>query len=279
MLNIIFAYLYALFANRIMCRYVLLGIVTLSIFSCNEDVNSVDCQKSGPVVSLGAVVNAASCSVADGSINVSASAGKEPYVFSLNDLAGQSSGKFENLAAGIYRVSVRDANGCIASVDNVNLKADDFTFTATITPDNSCLSGSGAVVVDVTSGNPPYTFSLGNGAFTDSNSFSALSEGNHTISVKDNNGCSVFLLITIPHGETGVSWTNEIKPIMQVSCFKSGCHNGSSRPDLTKYENAKFYATSIKSKTKDKSMPRDGTLSQEQIDLIGCWVDDGAQEN
>lgn len=249
------------------------------IVSCNEDVNSVDCDKSGPAISLGVVVNAEQCSIANGSIKVSASEGKEPYEFSLNDQPGQASGQFENLAAGIYNVVVRDANGCTASVDNVFVKAEDFTFTAEITPDNSCLSGSGAVTIDVTSGSPPYTFKLGNGSFTESNSFMELAEGNHTISVKDDNDCTVILLITVPHGPTGVSWANQIKPIMQASCAKSGCHNGSSRPDLTKFENAKFYAGSMKSKTKDRSMPREGTLSQEQIDIIGCWVDDGALEN
>ena len=183
------------------------------------------------------------------------------------------------LVPGFYTVYVKDANGCTASVDNVLVKALDFTFTASILADKSCLSGDGQIVVEFLDGNPPYTFKLGNGSFSGDNSFSGLSSGGHTIVVKDNIGCSITLSLTVPKGSTGTSWATEIKPIMESSCAQSGCHNGSSRPDLRKIENAKFYAKSIKSKTQDKSMPRDGTLTQQQIDLIACWVDDGAIDN
>lgn len=262
-----------------MQRLLLFNILGLVLFACNEDVSPVDCEKDGPVISLGLVVNASTCGVTDGSISASASQGKEPYSFLLNDLPGQSTGKFENLPAGIYSVGVRDANGCVATVDNVFVNAVDFSFSATITADNTCLTGSGVVIINVSDGNPPYTYKLGNGTFSDNNTFSGLSHGSHAISVKDNNGCSVTLIVTVPRGATGTSWLNDIKPIIEVSCAKSGCHNGSSRTDLRIYENAKFHASSIKSKTKDRSMPREGTLTQDQIDIIGCWVDDGAPEN
>ena len=262
-----------------MLKILSLSFLSFLIFSCGDDVDPVDCEKSGPILSLGTVVDATSCSITDGSIKVSASGGKEPYEFSLNDLPGQTIGQFDNLSAGIYTALIKDANGCTASVDNVSVKASDFTFNATITEDNSCLAGNGTVVIDVSEGNPPYTYRLGNGTFTESNAFSGLPSGNHSISVKDNNECSVTLSLTVPRGFTGTSWENEIKPIMETSCAKSGCHNGSSRPDLREFENAKFYAKSIKSKTQDKSMPREGTLTQQQIDIIACWVDDGAFKN
>jgi hypothetical protein len=174
---------------------------------------------------------------------------------------------------------VRDANGCIATVENISIKADDFDFEAEIMADNACLTGSGKVVIDVEQNNPPYQFRIGTGDFGDDNSFSGLQEGNHTIAVQDNSNCIITLMVTVPHGFTGVSWENEILPIMSTSCALSGCHNGVSRPDLRLYDNAKFYANSIKTKTKDRSMPRDGTLTQQQIDRIACWVDDGALEN
>jgi len=262
-----------------MYKFLAISVLSLLVFSCSDEEDPVDCEKVGPILSLGVVADATSCSIADGVINVSASQGQEPYEFSLNDLPGQSSGQFNNLNAGIYTVNIKDAKGCISTIENVAIKAADFTFAADITADNSCLGSNGSVTIDVTAGNPPYTYKLGNGSFSDVNTFSGLATGNHSISVKDNVGCSVALSLTVPRGFSGVSWENEIKPIIENSCKLSGCHNGSSRADLTQFENAKFYAKSIKSKTQDRSMPRDGTLTQQQINLIACWVDDGAVQN
>lgn len=262
-----------------MQRILAMCVLAVLLVACGEDIPPIDCEKVGPILSLGLVVDAESCSLANGSIKVSATQGKEPYSFSINGEPSQATGEFQNLAAGIYTVTVEDANGCASSVNNVFVKASDFTFATSVTPDNSCLSGSGEVVVDITDGSPPYTYRLGNGSFTDNNTFSNLSEGNHTITVSDIGGCSITLSVTVPRGFTGTSWLNEIKPIIETSCSKSGCHDGISRPDLRLYEKAKFYAKTIKSKTKDRSMPREGTLSQQEIDKIACWVDDGALEN
>ena len=263
----------------IMRRYLAVSLLSLLVLSCGDEDDPVDCETEGPILSLGVVTDATSCSIANGIINVSASQGREPYEFSINDLAGQASGQFNNLSAGIYTVKLRDANGCSSTIENVTIKAADFTFTADITADNSCLDSNGSVTIDITAGNPPYTYKLGNGSFSEVNTFSGLSTGNHSISVVDNNGCGITLSVTVPRGSSGVSWADEIRPIMENSCALSGCHNGSSRPDLRKFENAKFYSKSIKSKTQDRSMPRDGVLTQQQIDLIACWVDDGALQN
>ncbi|HEY0654671.1 MAG TPA: hypothetical protein VGD65_16155 [Chryseosolibacter sp.] len=76
------------------------------------------------------------------------------------------------------------------------------------------------------------------------------------------------------------SWQNDILPIIEKSCAVSGCHDGISRRDWTNYAEVKRYAAAFKQRTQDRSMPFDGPpLTQEQIDVIGCWVDSGAHEN
>jgi hypothetical protein len=76
-----------------------------------------------------------------------------------------------------------------------------------------------------------------------------------------------------------ISWQEDILPIMESSCATTGCHDGISRRDWTDYNEVKEYAASIKSKTVDRSMPFDGPLPQEEIDMIACWVDSGALNN
>lgn len=248
-------------------------------WTCVDDPKPIDCEVSGPIMSLGTVTNATSCSVPDGSIKVSATGGKEPYLFSLNDDPGQEEGVFTNLHAGYYTVKVVDANGCSKSVDNVSVKASDFQVNAVIEPDKLCIGGDGQITINIEPINPPYQFKLGTGSFSASNTFTNLAMGTYGITVQDNIGCSVFLSVTVPRDQSNVSWNDVIKPIIEKSCAKSGCHDGGARVDLRVFQNAKANARSMKSKTQDRSMPREGTLTQDEIDLIACWVDDGALLN
>lgn len=250
------------------------------ISSCSKDPEPFNCELTDLGISLTSKTNATNCTTMDGAIVVEAGAGKEPYTFFLNDqTTGQATGEFSSLSAGIYSVSVKDGNGCIQSVDNIDIVGADFSFSNVLVADTECLGGNGEATINVVGGNPPYTYNITGSGFSDVNTFTGLSSGNHSIGVRDNSGCTVTLTITIPKGKSDTSWSNDILPIVQTSCAKSGCHDGASRPDLRLYANAKKYSAQMKSETKNKNMPREGSLTQTQIDLIGCWVDDGALDN
>jgi hypothetical protein len=248
--------------------------------SCSSDVDPVDCEVSGPSINLLQTSSASGCDISDGGMHIAVAGGQEPLTLYVNDEAVEGMEQINNLAAGVYSVTVRDANHCTATLDNVTILAADFSFTASLQPNTSCLAGNGSVTVDVTSTNPPYSFKLGNGSFTANNFFDDLPSGNHVITVQDNNNCTITLTVTVPQGVTGTSWSNDIKPILEKNCAISGCHNGVSRSNnFREYASTKSFAPSIKTKTQDKSMPFDGSLTQNEIDLIACWVDDGALQN
>lgn len=256
------------------------SVLAMTVSACSSDDPPIDCEKSGLLLNVDQIIHSTSCSTNDGSIQFSISGGVEPYKVSLNDQVTESSGSIDNLTAGVYSISVADANNCTFSLDNLSVLAEGFSFISIIQPSTSCSAGSGAVTIEVTGDSPPYSFQIGNLSFTPTNSFSGLKSGNHKIAVQDNNNCIVNLNISIPQGFTGTSWANDIKPILEKECAISGCHNGTSRSnDFRNFNSAKSFATSIKSKTQDRSMPFDGTLTQNQIDLIACWVNDGALEN
>jgi hypothetical protein len=264
-----------------MNRFVVLILVSWFFTACvyHDTAPPDDCSLSDLHVSLDSVVDATSCAVQNGGIYLSVSGGKLPYNFYLNGSL-KAGGHFESLPPGIYTVTVSDLNGCDSILTNISVHADGFLFTPIFEADTECLTDNGEVTIVVSDGNPPFQFRIDGGAFGNENTFADLSHGVHTVEVKDNIDCVISLHVSVPRGETDVSWTNDIKPIMEEYCATSGCHNGISRSnDLRKYPTAKFYSKSIKSKTQDRTMPFDGTLSQYQIDLIACWVDDGAQFN
>ena len=77
--------------------------------------------------------------------------------------------------------------------------------------------------------------------------------------------------------DPNTSFTNSIKPIIDAKCVS--CHGGSQSPNLSTYNRVKNNANSIKAEVTSRRMPQGGFLSNEQIELISCWIDSGALNN
>jgi hypothetical protein len=79
------------------------------------------------------------------------------------------------------------------------------------------------------------------------------------------------------------SYEMDIKPILETNCIKSGCHNGDNGADRnwSVFSNVQAKAQGIKAFTGSRIMPADNpdALTQQQINLIACWVDAGALNN
>jgi hypothetical protein len=261
-------------------RASLLSILVFSmfLFSCGDEQERFNCNTSSLTISLVNATNSTSCVNTDGSIELAVTGGKEPYTFTLNGSPAEGP-VFENLSSGIYSIIVKDKNKCERLLENVVVLADGFSFEAEVISDTECLDGNGSVTINVTEGVPPYQYRIGNGAFTDTNTFTSLNQGTHELELKDGNGCTISLSVTVPRGVTGTSFNDDILPMIKTYCAISGCHNGIDRTDLRKYVNAKKHAAEIKSLTRSRDMPFEGSLTQDQIDLFSCWVDDGAPDN
>lgn len=101
----------------------------------------------------------------------------------------------------------------------------------------------------------------------------------HKLPAPDGLGCS--------SGE--VSYAEDVLPIIMSTCAitgNGGCHNGGNGPsrDWREFANVQAKASQIKNRitrTPGSSgyMPLIGSLSDAQIQLISCWVDQGAQNN
>ena len=97
------------------------------------------------------------------------------------------------------------------------------------------------------------------------------------------------------NGDSLICFEEQILPLFQSNCAKSGCHAASSHAEgyvLDSYNNiisrgivsgnsrdSKIYQAISGKKGEDDIMPPppNPPLSQEQIDLIGQWIDEGAQ--
>ncbi len=144
---------------------------------------------------------------------------------------------------------------------------------------SECSNDTGTISVTATGGDGDYQYSLNSGALQSASVFSNVAIGSYEVAVVDGSGCSSTQVAFI---RTSVSLVNDIMPLLETQCTFSGCHNGdngSSRNWLEK-GNVLAMAENIKARTQNGSMPRNpGVLTQAEIDLIACWVDDGAEDN
>jgi len=79
------------------------------------------------------------------------------------------------------------------------------------------------------------------------------------------------------------TYDNGISAIINASCLGSSCHGaGTSQPNFTTYAGMQPSLANRKFKTKvidDRSMPKGGKLTDEQLIKIQCWVDNNYPEN
>jgi hypothetical protein len=141
------------------------------------------------------------CGASTGSITAIGAAGAgAPYTYNINGGAFGPGGTFTGLAAGIYTIIVKDANGCpnttLATIVNTDGPA--LTFTQT---NADCGNNTGTVTANATGGTPPYQYSINGGTtYQNGNFFTGLLAGTYTLVVKDANNCTNRSIVTITTG-------------------------------------------------------------------------------
>lgn len=261
------------------------SLVVIFLAACvsNDEPALFDCDLSDLSISVASTTNASGCAGNDGQVAVAASGGQEPYQFSVNGGPFGNQSAFTSLAPGTYTIVVRDFRNCESSIQAiVNADGSDLSAQTIIQPDTECLNDNGSVTINVNGGTPPYQYRLGNQSFNSNNQFTNLKNGSYTFTVRDADNCSIGVNAVVPRGDTGVSFSGVIKNIIDTRCAIATCHvSGTGRTNLSVFSNVQSNAQNIKSRTASKSMPPPGStqLTDEQIALIACWVDDGAKNN
>jgi len=156
-------------------------------------------------------------------------------------------------------------NDLLVSVDNVKASVEG--------------KSTGEIMVSATGGTGSFMFSIDGTNFQSSGTFSNLEANDYTVVVKDANECTDSELATVAEIPE-VFYANEIRPIIDANCQVSGCHGSNGNiPTFATYNDVFAKAERIKVRTGDKTMPRNGSITDGQIKLIADWVDQGAPNN
>lgn len=250
--------------------------INVLIQGCTYNVleEPINCSISDVTVQADEIKNA-DCDLSNGMVTVSGSGGEAPYLYMINSDELQSLNTFTDLRAGSYIITITDINGCTNSTEIVVENKEGVTANASSTS-SGCDKSTGTISVTATNGDEPYLYSLDNAQVQPGFIFTGLGHGSYEVRVVDANGCEFTFETKVL---SGVSFAQSISPIIANNCALAACHGGTQFPDFRVFSNIQNNAQIIKTRTQNKSMPLTGSLTNEQIDLIACWVDDGAIDN
>lgn len=123
----------------------------------------------------------------NGAITGAGTGGTPNYTYSWSN--GQTNATISNLKAGIYTLTVTDANKCVATTTDTVKQPTRVAGSISKSTSPTCYGDSnGTATATATGGTGPYTFTWSTGVTA--SSVSNLKAGTYTITVNDNVGCS-----------------------------------------------------------------------------------------
>ena len=132
-------------------------------------------------------VNNSLCTTANGSIDLSPNGGTAPYSFIWSN--GIITEDVNQLNAGLYSVTISDANGCVTIwADTVLQNNLALNLTSQVQASDCYAQNTGRITVSPDNGQAPYSYNWSNGMNADS--LTGLAEGSYFVTVTDANGCS-----------------------------------------------------------------------------------------
>lgn len=129
----------------------------------------------------------------NGGVSANPAGGKAPYTYLWS--TGATTQDLTNRPAGVYNVTVTDANGC--KVSGSAVVSQPTQLSAGITGNNNICPGTttGQVTVTPAGGVQPYQYAWSNGGNT--SSIGNLAAGTYTVTVSDANNCFITRSLTI----------------------------------------------------------------------------------
>ncbi len=199
------------------------NIQTKDTFNCIKD-STVTISQPPQIFVKALSANSLCYNSHNGTINVTATGGTSPFLFSIDNILFSTTSLYYNLAPGIYTVSAKDKLGCIRDTIIKITEPDSFTFSPVVIH-NTCYDGEdGVISFSVTGASPPYQYAFELNGYSMDTVHSGLKAGVYTIHIKDANNCQLIRKITVaqppkptlaPPEVVRVTWDNDSTVLLQ----------------------------------------------------------------
>ncbi|MFZ9661260.1 MAG: T9SS type A sorting domain-containing protein, partial [Chitinophagaceae bacterium] len=141
-----------------------------------------------------------------GNATVNPSGGTAPYRYAWSN--GATTQSITGLAAGTYDVTITDDDGAGCSIfASVTISQPTaINISASVIGEAVSGANNGSIDISVTGGTSPYSYAWSNGQITQD--ITALSSGDYTVTVTDNNSCTAQKIVTVNANSCGTQITS-----------------------------------------------------------------------
>lgn len=171
--------------------------IVYDMYNCDASISFEIKAPAGGVAVTESIEDESCSGQKDGKISLSITGGEGPYTYQWN--TGASSKDISNLEAGNYEVIVTDSKGC-SFFGAYTVKGSSPLDLSGEVYQPLCNSDDGSIVLNVSGGASPYTYSWNTGQT--SAQLDNLSSGTYSVIVKDANGCSINSSFTLSDATT-----------------------------------------------------------------------------
>lgn len=243
-----------------------IGTHTVDVIDSNGCTTSTQVVITQPdTISITITNTNVSCKTgSDGTLTANVTGGTAPYSYNWSNT--DTNNVATNLTAGIYTLTVTDANGC-TQVSMGRVMEPDTIYHQFVTSNVNCFLGNdGSAIVTAGGGTAPYTYVWSNGATSDT--IDQLTADIYTVTITDRNGCSYIADTTITQPDS----LQLIVTSTDITC--KGANDGSASVLLTGGSGGYSYLWSTGETTSAISNLAPGTYTYQISDQGNCTIVD-----
>ncbi len=241
-------------------------IVTVTDSNLCTKEDSITLNNPAQIISSIAATNASCFGDTNGIIDLTVSAGINPYSYSWSN--GSTTEDLINLGGATYYVTITDSNLCTISDSAVIFEPSILATTIADTSISCFGSNDGSINLTSSGGTTPYSYLWSNAAITQD--LSGLAPNTYYVTVTDSNLCTIVDSATIV--EPAILATSIVST--SLSCYNSG--DGAVNLTVTGGVTAYNYSWSNGATTQDISSLPIGSYVVTVTDLNLCTITDSA---